>query len=441
MHDSAPSIDLGTIKKPTLQVRKKYDTLITARLRELHAAAGDHAYRTPESFLALPSDTDMERKVKAMVDTLRSPALQYIFLVGIGGSSAGAEAVISAITGASDAKRGKKFPKLIVLDNPSSANFGSVYDILEEEVERAEQFAVVIVSKSGTTTETVANTAALMSVLARFQGSVSRVIAVSDAGTPLMDTAAAEGWHTLEIPHVIGGRFSVFSPAGLAVIGLMGIDTAEFLRGAETGVMESLVNSPHNVAALLAASVVAGTMKKAQVADTMYFSPQLSGLGLWYRQLIGESLGKKGKGLFRARTVPFPTMSIATADMHATSQMIFGSPRPMLTRFVSVAETHRDAAIAPHRILEAVPAVAGFSLHGLQRVMKEGIIRAYAAAKFSYLSLTLPSLSARTLGHVMAVHMIETLLAARMLGIDPFGQPHVELYKRHIREQMKKKAD
>lgn len=439
-HETSPSVSLGNIKKNTERIQKAHTKTWNAYLADLRMTAADHEYRTATSFLALPSDSAIERHVQEVIGRIRSPKLRYVFLVGIGGSSIGAEAVVSAITGASDAKRGTKYPKLITLDNPSSANFGCAHDVLQEELEHADEFAIVIVSKSGTTIETIANASALLSVAARFDGYASRVVVVSDAGSPLFETAKQERWQTLEIPKHIGGRFSVFSPAGLVVIGLMGIDISEFLRGAETGMMEGLVPSQKNVAAQLAASMLATMQKKVAVADTMYFSPQLFGVGLWYRQLFAESLGKKFSGKFRARKCPLPTVSVGTSDMHSIAQMVFGVRGGIVTRFVSVAATHRDAAISGHRILEAAPAVAGFSLHALQSVMREGIEKAYSEAKLPYISLSIPALSSRTLGHLMAIHMIEILLIARVVGVDPFTQPHVELYKRHVREKMKKKS-
>lgn len=439
-HETSPSVSLGNIKAGTERAQRAHTKLWTSYLMELREAATDHTYATGESFLALPSDSALERRVGEVVARLRTPKLRYIFLVGIGGSSVGAEAVVSAITGASDAKRGTKYPKLITLDNPSSANFGSVHDIIQEELESADEFAIVIVSKSGTTIETVANAAALLSVASRLEGYAPRIVALSDAGSPLSRVATSEGWSTLDIPKKVGGRFSIFSPAGLTVIGLMGIDMSEFLRGAETGIAEGLVESKKNIATLLAASTIAMIQKKVPVMDSMYFSPQLFGVGLWYRQLFAESLGKKFSGKFRANKCPLPTVSVGTSDMHSTAQLVFGVPSGIYTRLVSVDATHRDAAISPHKILEAAPAVAGFSLHGLQQVMLGGIARAYASAKLPYIQLSIPSLSARTLGHLMAIHMIEILLVARAVGVDAFTQPHVEIYKRQVREKMKKKS-
>ncbi|MEK7659942.1 MAG: hypothetical protein AAB343_01950 [Patescibacteria group bacterium] len=439
-HETSPSVSLGNIKEHTERAGRTHATRWASYLTVLRNASTDHTYATPESFLALPSDIALERRVGEVINRIRTPKLRYIFLVGIGGSSVGAEAVVCAITGASDAKRGTKYPKLITLDNPSSANFGSVSDIIQEELESAEEFAVVIESKSGTTIETIANAAALLSVASRFEGYASRIVVVSDAGSPLARVAGSEGWSTLDIPKKVGGRYSIFSPAGLVVIGLMGIDISEFLRGAETGITEGLVASKKNVAILLAASTLAMIQKKVSVIDAMYFSPQLFGVGLWYRQLFAESLGKKFSGKFRGATCPFPTVSIGTSDMHSIAQLVFGASRGIFTRLVSVDATHRDVAISPHKILEAAPAVAGLSLHGLQRVMRSGIARAYASAKLPYIQLSIPSLSARTLGHLMAIHMIEILLVARAVGVDAFTQPHVELYKKHVRAKMKKKS-
>ncbi len=439
-HDTSPKVSLGNIKKQAEAERTSCEKIWNTYRPELEHAAQDHTYRTPASFLALPTDAEMERRVSAVVNQIRTSKLRYIFLVGIGGSSAGAEAVVSAITGASDAKRGTKYPKLITLDNPSSANFGSVHDIVQEELQSADEFAVVIVSKSGTTIETIANASALLSIIARFGGSAARVVAVSEAGSPLAVTAAAEGWHMLAIPANVGGRFSIFSPAGLVVIGLMGIDVAEFLRGAVAGVSEGLTRTKENQVVALASSTLAMLKKKIVVLDSMYFSPQLFGVGLWYRQLFAESLGKKFSGKFRALRCPMPTVSVGTSDMHSTAQLVFGVPGGIFTRIISVAATHRDVAISPHNILSAAPAVAGFSIHGLQGVMQEGIESAFVAAKLPYISLTLPVLSAHTLGHIMAMHMIEILLVARVVGVDPFTQPHVELYKSQVRAKMNKRS-
>jgi glucose-6-phosphate isomerase len=349
--------------------------------------------------------------VKRLKETLGEPKI--VILIGIGGSSLGTEAVLHALGRES---------QIVVFDTLIPERFSELEQrFVEEELER-EEIAVVVVSKSGTTLETDANTTAVLTLLGTKYGDCrERVVAISDEGTPLEMRARENGWRFLAIPKAIGGRYSVFTMVGLVPLGLCGVDIERFLLGARDG-LSAAWRTPvlSDVSSALATLAYLMHEKGIHQEIDLYFSPHLEVLGKWHRQLMAESTGKIVKG---KRVGILPHIAVGTTDLHSIEQYIIDGPRDAYLILHSVASSIADA-----------PAVyQGKTIAELREIVLRGLQGAYQEAGVPHCRLDLGPVNEKTLGEYMALRMESVILLSHLLGIDPFDQPGVESYKTHTR--------
>jgi glucose-6-phosphate isomerase len=282
--------------------------------------------------------------------------IKYFVLVGIGGSSLGARAVYDALKMPGDEKI-----EMLFADTTSPTRIiARLKGVPKEEV------MLNVVSKSGTTRETREN----FEILKEYAGTV-------------VDT-----YKELDFDKTIGGRFSVLTEVGLYPLRTCGFDTEEMLRGkadAEDGKAS---------AEWLFEQLEAGMA----VHDIFLFGPQLESLGKWYRQLMGESTGKDGKGYF-------PSVSIGTTDLHSVFQRYVGGPHNIATTFVYVGE--------PDKYCKAT-------------------MQAYRNHDMPFQEHRLEALNEYELGKFFETKMREVVNLAHLMGVNPYDQPNVEDYKKLI---------
>ncbi len=349
--------------------------------------------------------------VKRLKETIGEPKL--VILIGIGGSSLGAEAVLHAL---------KLESKVMVFDTLVPERIPELEDrLVAEQLERGE-IAVVIISKSGMTPETDANATAVLALLeAKYGDCRDRVIAISDEGSPLESRARENGWRFLAIPKAVGGRFSVFTLVGLVPLGLCGVDIERFLLGARDG-LSSLWRTPilHDVSSALAGLSYLMHEKGIHQEIDLYFSPRLEVLGKWHRQLMAESTGKSKAG---KRFGILPHIAVGTTDLHSIEQYIIDGPRDAYTILHTVASQSVGA-----------PSVyRGKTVAELRDIIVRGLESAYQEAGVHHCHIDMGKVDEKTLGEYMAIRMESVILLAHLLGIDPFNQPGVESYKTHTR--------
>ncbi len=361
----------------------------TCRLAEdaIHSAAApllSYAKTFDEPFARLPRDKQVLRAIEAAAKKVIAPSLRYILLIGVGGSNLGAKALYDALYGAFDALEPARFPKMLFADTIDPDYNGRLQRFLKHA--RPEELLVIAVSKSGTTMESVEN-------LTRMPADAPTIF-ITDRGSPWWKEAETRGAPRLEIPKEIGGRFSVFSGAGLFPLRAAGIAIASLRDGAaEVAPADALVS---------AATLYLQYRNAKNIHDTFFFHPELESLGKWYRQLLAESVGKDGKGIT-------PTISIGTADLHSVGQLSLGGPRDKVTTFV------------------AAPASPEMS------AMYEGVKKTYRDRGIPFMELLLPDLSPRSLGAYMQFKMYEIAFLAKCMGVNAFDQPDVEAYKNAAR--------
>lgn len=393
-------------------------------IEQLQGVAKQEHYEAVASFINTPFDKIIQQEVLQMVEQKKTTQLKYIVVIGIGGSQLGTKAIYDAIMGELDPFLQNRLPKILFMDTASPRMLDQLKMIFEEEVNDPDDIVINIISKSGTTIETSANFEALFhfvqNQLQNFGDIGKRIVVTTDHNSLLWKQAQEKGWSCLTVAKAVGGRFSVFTAVGLFPLAMTGIDTKELVVGAQIARDQCLSNDANiNTAAISAAILYSHYTRGIKIHNSFFFNPELNSLGLWYRQLTAESLGKEydsggRKVLYSGIT---PLVSIGSSDLHSVAQLYIGGPKDKFTTFV----------YAPY------PS-SGTKNHGtIMNALYEGTILAYRNKKLSFMEILLPDVSVGALGGWMQTKMMEIIFLAKLMDVNAFDQPAVESYKDETR--------
>ena len=397
--------------------------------------ARNRGYASSYASVNLPFDEQLRDDVLKLAHNFLAYNPAIIIVIGIGGSNLGTKAVHEALVGANHNKDGMN---IYYVDTVDSDTVSGILEYANQLLKTGRKIIVNIVTKSGTTTETIANGALFIELLQRYYPKNYRdfIVVTTDKNSKLYDVAQEQGWAVLEIPPRVGGRYSVFSAVGLLPLAMFGLDVHSLQEGAAQMVKQCTefdlyVNSAVQSAATLYALYTQGFI----IHNFFAFSADLNALGFWYRQLMAESLGKeftiKGKQINVGIT---PMVSIGSTDLHSIVELHLGGPRNTATTFIDVAQS-RQALLVPYckPLANLVPHVQGKSLSTIMHAILNGTKYAYKAAHRPFISVTLAKKSERALGQFMQWKMLEIMYLGYLFDIDPFVQPQVELYKKETR--------
>ncbi len=391
-------------------------------------------YTAAEASVNLPFDTALHDAVERLVGKLRTPELKYVFLVGIGGSNLGAKAVYDTFFSYRDLTAHAD-PRLICIDTTSEPLLIACKQIIAT-LASPQEYVLISISKSGGTTETITNTEIVMAELAgRLGPAPDRLVVISDAGSPFIVVAKAWGAHTLGIPKEVGGRYSVFSAVGLVPLALCGINIRELARGAEAACMQgSHTDVLQNQVAQSALVAVDAYQNGKTIHDMFLFHPELESLGKWWRQLVGESIGKSTTEKHAVTVGITPTVSIGSTDLHSVGQLYLGGPADKLVTFVYTTATHNFSMPTKRIFPTLVEMVSGKKVSEVLSAIRQGTTSAFLQRERPFIQIELEMLSPYELGQFMQYKMIETMYIGRLLQVNPFDQPDVELYKTVTKE-------
>jgi len=383
-------------------------------------------YEMNEASLCLPDDANILKKVQELVKKKKTDKLHYIIDVGIGGSNLGTKAIYDALWGTVDVLIPKRFPKIIFLDTNDPEFLTSFTQFFRTTIQSADEIIVNIISKSGGTTETAVNGEIILQLLQqKFENWKERCVITTDKNSPLWIRAQEQEIDTLEIPKKVGGRYSVFSPVGLFPLALCGVHIKNLLQGARKTRSVCLGNTKDNIALTAAAIFNEQLAKGIIINDNFYFHSELESLGKWFRQLMGESIGKEGKGLT-------PTVSMGSVDLHSMAQLYLGGPKNKITSFIYTNEFKRyDLPVK--NILSHIHEIQGVTVGTIMGAIQQGTIAAYKKMSLPYTEVIFDSISEAELGGYMQFKMMEIMYLGHLMGVNAFDQPEVELYKRETK--------
>ncbi len=393
-------------------------------------------YEDDRCSVNLLDDEDMLNTVKDAIEEKLSLEPEYLIIIGIGGSNLGTLAVQEAVLGKLYNLMAPRI-KVLYADTVDSDLIGSIIKIVKPVLRRNGNILLNVVSKSGITTETVANFRILLDLLKKHKKEYKDyVVATCDRDSELWSLAVKEGFTTLEIPLKVGGRYSVFSPVGLFPLGLLGVRIEELLRGARQ-MRGACIDTDleRNPAAITASIQFIHYKRGKNISDYFFFSSDLESMGKWCRQLIAESLGKEFDLDGRRVNVGItPTVSVGSTDLHSVAQLYLGGPHDKFITFISI----RKSRLRPHvprtnGYSDLVSGMDGRSLDEILSAILEGTKEAFRKDKRPFIEISLPDKSEGSIGQFMQLKMIETMYLGHLLNVNPFDQPDVEKYKRETR--------
>ena len=405
------------------------------------ANATSEGYEGDLASLYLPDDRLMLGKVRQVIDESLQLKPAYLIVIGIGGSNLGTVAVQEAVLGKLYNQL-TTATKVLYADTVDSDSINNIITLIKPVLEKDGNIILNVISKSGTTTETVANAEVLIDLLQRHKKDYKNCISItSDKDSELWNIAVKEGFNVLEIPQKVGGRYSIFSPAGLFPLGLLGIDIERLLDGA-THMREVCIdtNIEKNPAAISAAIQYLHYESGKNISDLFLFANDLESLGKWCRQLMAESLGKefnkKGKTVNIGIT---PVVSIGSTDLHSMAQLYLGGPYDKFTTFLSVEDSNSHINVPTLKgYSKLVYGIQGKSLESIMDAIVEGTEAAFRKGERPFMEIKLPCKSEYSIGQFLQFKMIEIIFLGYLLDVNPFDQPNVESYKEETRKILQK---
>jgi len=393
-------------------------------LDELQAARRSGA----SAVLALPDRSDDLADIEAAVKRI-GDAADTVVILGTGGSSLGGQTLVRLADHGFGPRAG--CPRLVFFDNVDPATFDAFFASADPA-----RTHIVSVSKSGGTAETILQTLTCKGWLdgAVGEAASAKAFTVLTEAKPsaLTRFANANGMATLEHDKGVGGRYSALSNVGLLPAALAGLDVRAIRAGAAAALDASLLAPATESPAALGAALNIGLAedKAFGVTVLMPYVDALAPLAFWFRQLWAESLGKDGKGTL-------PANALGTVDQHSQLQLYLGGPNDKLYTLILSDVAGAGPASLPTDDAELAylnQRPLGDLLDAEQRATAETLIRNERPTRI----LTVAQADEASMGALMAHYELETILAARLLNVDPFDQPAVEEGKVLAREYLER---
>ena len=405
--------------------------------RTLEKIIQNERYIAPESALKAPFDEDLLKDAQEVADTYKKE-VKTVILVGIGGQLRGVRALYSALRGHADTLCSAS-PKLLTYSTVEPEMLNDVEEIFESH-ENANEIVLIVSSKSGTTTETITNANVIFNKFSKHfdeEVATKQTVVISDDNSPLAESAREKGITVLTFPEEIGGRYSVFTPAGTLPLMLLGFNVGSFLEGARTAIETSTTEGKPSSAGVIAAFLFEAYLQGSRIHELFIWNPELEMLGKWYRQLLAESIGKeRGDGTRLGFT---PTISIGSNDLHSVGQLIFGGRNDRFTTFVGAPNEWNGGDKYKKDSPFTLPGLEGKKTGDVIRSIYEGVQNTYKHDELPFISIELTEINEREIGAFMALNMAVIMYLAQLFDVDAFDQPAVERYKNEVRSILSKK--
>lgn len=389
-------------------------------------------YDFPESSINLPFDNKSLKEIKNLSRTKDGPELKYIIVVGIGGSNLGAQAIYDAVFSHFDVLENYRLPKIIFADTIDPEFMEKLVYLLSKRISNPKEFVIIPISKSGTTVETVVNLEIIYSTVKKFFFSVDeRIIVITDYESKLWKKAKEKNISAFCLPNSVGGRYSVFSAVGLIPLSMVGINIEELLNGARQMRNQCLNKNISKNPALISAIISYAHFKKGKCINNSYFfKPAFNSIGSWYRQLMGESIGKEknldGKIVNTGIT---PIVSIGSTDLHSVTQLFLGGPNDKTTTFIST-QKELDIPISNNLSWEGLAdIIKGKSLIEVLYAELSGTQAAYKKKNLPFIDIILKDSTEKSIGEFLQFKMMEMMYLGKLMNVNAFDQPSVEHYK------------
>jgi glucose-6-phosphate isomerase len=305
-----------------------------------------------------------------------------------------------------------------------------------------ERWALVVISKSGGTLETAAAFRQFLSALEVSTGGdrnklLELLVPVTGYGGKLHKMASELGVTDMyPVPDGVGGRFSILSAVGLVPAALLGVNVIELLQGAVamTDHFAKAAAKENIILQHVAVNHLLEKKRKVSIRVMSVWSKALESFGLWYDQLSAESLGKNLLGFT-------PLTTVNTRDLHSRHQQHQQGARDKVFNNVIVDEYRFDhlAIGARESDADSLNEIAEKTLPEVMKAAIEGTNQALQEDGRPYTNLHVPCVDELHMGQLFQMMMLATVVEGRLMGINPYGQPGVESYKKNMNRLLGRK--
>lgn len=413
---------LATVSEATI---KSYDKAGAEALEKVQNGTG--AGNDFLGWVNLPSSTpaSLIEDIENVAKSLRE-SCEVVVAIGIGGSYLGAKAVIEALSDSFAAYRQGDAPKVLF----AGQNIGEDYLYELKDFLKGKKFGIIVISKSGTTTEPAIAFRMLKEQLEAELGKAEaskRIIAITDAKRgALRQLATEEGYKTFVIEDNVGGRFSVLTPVGLLPIAVAGFDIKALMEGAIEMEKATVAANDSNPSLLYAITRNALYNAGKKIEILVNYNPKLHYFGEWWKQLYGESEGKDNKGIF-------PAAVDNSTDLHSMGQWIQEGERIIFETVISVEEQKHTLTIpSDDANLDGLNYIAGKRVDQVNKMAELGTRIAHVDGGVPNMIVTIPALKERYIGQLIYFFEKACGISGYILDVNPFNQPGVEAYKRNM---------
>ncbi len=383
-------------------------------------------------WLDLPEETDevLLSQIQNCANRLERQS-EMVVVIGIGGSYLGARAVIEALQhsykGFNPFSDNHAPYVTFAGNNISEDNLCELLEVLDHK-----DYSLIVISKSGTTTEPAIAFRILKKHCEDKYGkewAKQRIVAITDkARGALKQMADANGYETFVIPDDVGGRYSVLTPVGLLPIAVAGFDIRQLIAGARAMRHELLSQNGlnNNIAQQYALMRYLLYQSGKKIEMMVTYNPKMAFFIEWYKQLFGESEGKEGKGIF-------PTGATYSTDLHSLGQYIQEGERHLFETVLSIQQSRFQVPIPEDaENLDKLNYLLGKSIQEINLTAEEGTRMAHVDGKVPNLRLIVPKVDENNIGQLIYFFEFSCALGGYLLGINPFDQPGVEAYKKNM---------
>jgi glucose-6-phosphate isomerase len=366
--------------------------------------------------------------LEAIAENIRAKA-EILVVIGIGGSYLGSRAIIGALSPPFSAfNHSNKNPEIIYAGHNLSQDYHSeLLRLLDNK-----EYAIAVISKSGTTTEPAIAFRLLKQHIEQKYGpeeAATRIIAITDESKgALRSLAERNGYKTFNFPEAVNGRYSMLTPVGLLPAAIAGFNIRHLIDGANEmrKVCTSTSSLADNPAACYAAIRSSLYRMGYQIEILVNYDSRLHYIAEWWKQLFGESEGKENEGLFPAG-VDF------TTDLHSMGQYIQEGQRILFETVIHIRKPKHSLTIPYDETnLDGINFLTGKTLHEVNEMAALGTTLAHIDGKVPNLDIYIPSTEERSLGELIYFFEFACGLSGYLMGINPFNQPGVGVYKNNM---------
>ena len=412
----------NAVTKPVITKYEKVVARMATKMEKLESTGFEYLgwKDLPDTY-----SKDEIKDIKTTVKGLLKENVDTLVVIGIGGSFAGAKAAIDMIKSRYSAKNKTDMEIIFVGESLSSTDLAQKLEYVSNK-----NFAINIISKSGTTTEPALAFRLFWQLLKDKVGNYNAskfIVATTDAHNGALKTIANKNsFKTFVIPEDVGGRYSVLTPVGLFPIACAGIDIQKVMDGATAANQKYKVPTIENDAYKYAAARHY-LSNKYKVELMVQYEPHMAAFNEWWKQLAGESEGKNEKGLF-------PASAVFSTDLHSLGQFIQDGSKVLFETVLTVeTPTYNVAIIRNEENLDNLNYLCEKTVHEVNEVAFKATTEAHVKiGNVPNIHLSYPKLNAKTFGELVVFFQRAVAMTAYLQDVNPFNQPGVEIYKTNM---------